>query len=218
MSDLIFQLHTPEEFRYFSSLGHWIAGYIFLGVTIIAFLQALGFLRTRMYLWPAIVVIASIFTIPYFLLHHGIDQLGRVWQVITLDPQQKQHFIMFNLIFIAGIGELLVSLKKVKGKFWQFIWPGVLVTIGYLFLTHPQHGTAQAQAYTIPFHTTLGIVLMLTGVLKAAETFWSQRHKLITYGWIIFLFIASVMLITYNEPEGAYQKELPMQVHEINEN
>ncbi len=205
MNDLIFQLHTPEEFRYLSSVGHWIAGYIFLSVSAIAFLQTIGFLKTKKYLWPAIVVIASIFTIPYFLLHHGIDQLGRVWQVITLDPQQKQHFIMFNLLFIAGVVELLVSLKKIKGKIWQSVWPGMFVIIGYMFLTHPQHGTAQAQSYTVPYHTTLGTLLMITGVLKAVEVIWSQKYKLITYGWIIFLFIASVMLITYNEPEGSYQ-------------
>jgi hypothetical protein len=125
--------------------------------------------------------------------------------VITLDPQQKQHFIMFNLIFIAGVVELLVSLKKVKGKLWQSVWPGMLVIIGHMFLTHPQHGTAQAQAYTIPFHTTLGTVLTITGILKAAEVIWSAKYKIIAYGWIFFLFISSIMLIFYNEPEGAYQ-------------
>lgn len=207
MSDLIFQLHTPEEFRYLSSLGHWIAGYIFLGVVIVALLQALGFLKDKPYLWPALVIGAGVVLIPYNMLHHGWNELPLVWKVIELDPQQRQHFIMFNLLFIAGAIELLLSLKKIKGKFWQFVWPGVLLIIGYLFLTHPQHGTAEAQAYAVPFHTTLGTVLVITGVLKAAEVVWPQKYKWITYGWILFLFITSVMLITYNEPEGAYQMD-----------
>lgn len=208
MNDVIFQLHTPEEFRYLSSLGHWIAGYIFLGVAVIALLQALGFLKKHIYLWPLLVSIAGIIFIPYSMMHHGLNELPLVWKVIELDPQQRQHFIMFNLLFIAGVIELLLSLKKIKGKFWQFIWPGVLLIIGYLFLTHPQHGTAEAQAYAVPFHTTLGVVLVITGVLKAAEVIWSHKYKWITYGWIIVLFIASLMLISYNEPEGAYQTNL----------
>lgn len=207
MSDLIFQFHTPEELRYFSSLGHWIAGYIFLGVAFVAFLQAIDFLKTKRYLWPAIVVIGGLFSIPYYLFHHGIGDLPRVWQVILLDAQQKQHFTMFNLLFAAGIVELLLSLKKIKGKFWQFVWPGVILIIGYMFLTHPQHGTADARAYAVPFHTTLGTILVITGILKATEVILSAKYKLLTYGWILFLFIASVMLITYNEPEGAYQRD-----------
>ena len=107
MSDLIFQLHTPEELRYFSSLGHWIAGYIFLGVSIIAFLQTIGLLKSKIYLWPLIVVIAGIIFIPYSILHHGFEKLDLVFKVIQLDPRQRQHLIMFNLLFIAGIIEVV---------------------------------------------------------------------------------------------------------------
>lgn len=207
MNELIFQLHSPEEFRYLSSLGHWIAGYIFLGVAIIAFLQALVFLKSKQYLWPLVVVVTGAIFIPYSIFHHGFEKLDLLFKVIELDPQQRQHFIMFNLFFVAGIIELLLSLKKIKGNLWHFVWPGVILIVGYMFLTHPQHGTAQARAYTVPFHTILGVVLVITGVLKSAEVIRSQRYKWITYGWILFLFIASVMLVTYKEPEGVYQKD-----------
>ena len=150
MSDLIFQLHSPEEFRYLSSLGHWIAGYIFLGVAIVAFLQALGFLKSRQYLWPLLVVVAGAIFIPYSILHHGFERSYLVFKVIQLDPQQRQHLIMFNLLFVAGIIELLLSLNKIKGQFWNFVWPGVMLVIGYMFLTHPQHGTSDAIAYSVP--------------------------------------------------------------------
>jgi hypothetical protein len=112
---------------------------------------------------------------------------------------------MFNLIFIGGVAELLISLKKVEGKLWQFVWPGALVIIGYMFLTHPQHGTEEARAYSLMFHTILGTVIVHAGLLRAAAVLWSQKYTWVTFGWILFLFITSVMLIIYNEPEGAYQ-------------
>ncbi len=205
MNDLIFQLHTPEEFRYISSVGHWIAGYIFLGVTAIAFLQARGLLKNKPYLWPLLVSVGGLIFIPYTVFHHGLNELPLVWKVIELDPQQRQHFIIFTLLFVAGVIELLLSLKKLTGEFWYFVWPGVILVIGYLFLTHPQHGTAEALSYTEPFHTALGIVLVTTGILKALDVVFSSKYTVATYGWILFLFITSIMLITYNEPEGAYQ-------------
>lgn len=207
MNDLIFQLHTPEEFRFLSSLGHWMVGYVFLGVVITVLLQSFGFLKTKPYLWPLLVCIAGIINIPYNLLHHGLNELPLVWKVIQLDPQQQQHFIMFNLLFVAGIIELLISLKKVQGKFWRFIWPGTLAVIGYMFITHPQHGTEAARAYSLMFHTILGTMLLITGALKAIEVIWAKKHKWVTYGWILFLFITSIMLIIYNEPEGAYNTD-----------
>lgn len=205
MNELIFKLHTPEELRMLSSMAHWVVGYIFLAIIIISFLQLRGFLKNKQYLWSLLVIIAGLFFIPYILSHHGFNELPLVWQIIFLDPQQKQHFIMFNLLFVAGIVELLISLKKVKRRFWQFIFPGVLAIIGYLFLTHPQNGTSEAQAYTIPFHTALGVVLLLAGSLKAVANSWSNIHPWIKYAWIMFIFIASLMLITYSEPEDAYQ-------------
>lgn len=204
MNELIFQLHTPEEFRYLSSVGHWIIGYIFLAVAIIALLQTFGFLSSKKYLWPILVVVAGIILIPFNLLHHSLAQLPLVWKVLELDAQQQQHFIMFNMIFIAGLVELLLSLKKIKGKVWQFIWPGVLSIIGLMFLFHPQHGTVASLAYSVPYHRTLGTVLVLTGLFKAAEIAWSKRNKWFVWLWIIFLFIASGLLIIYNEPGGSY--------------
>lgn len=207
MNNLIFQLHTPEEFRMLSSTAHWMAGYIFIGVVIVAFLQSLGFFKTKTYLWPLLVAFAGLIFIPFTLMHHGVSELPLVWKVLQLDPQQRQHFIMFNLLSFAGIIELFLSLKKIKGNLWHFIWPGVLLVIGYMFLTHPQHGTTQSLTYTMPFHTTLGTILIITGVLKAFELRWAKKYKWIAYGWIIFLFVASIMLISYNEPEGSYRMD-----------
>ena len=214
MSDLIFQLHSPEEFRYLSSMGHWIAGYIFLGISIIAFLQALGLFKSKQYLWPLLVVIAGAIFIPYSILHHGFEKLDLVFKVIQLDPQQRQHIIMFILLFVAGVVEFLLSLKKIQGKLWQFVWPAVIIIIGLMFLFHPQHGTAEAMAYSLPYHRILGTALLLTGLAKAAEVIWLQRYRLLAFVWVVFLLVSSLLLLTYNEPEGVYQIDQSTQQHQ----
>jgi hypothetical protein len=93
VNNLIFQLHTPEEFRYLSSVGHWIAGYIFLGVAIVALLQTFGFFKNKPYLWPTLVIIAGIVLIPYNMLHHGWNELPLVWKVIEFDPSKDSTLL-----------------------------------------------------------------------------------------------------------------------------
>jgi len=196
MNDLIFQLHTPEELRLLSSVGHWIAGGIFLMVSFIAFLQVKGFFKSKPYLWQLLVVVGGLMFIPYTLLHHSFQELPLVWQVIFLDPQQRQHFIMFNLITFGGIIELLLALKKIQAKMFHFVFPVIISIIGLMFLFHPQHGTSEALAYSVPYHTILGMVLLSAGIAKAIQ---------VRFAWILFLFISSIMLLTYNEPAGTYE-------------
>lgn len=210
-NDLIFQLHSPEEFRYLSSLGHWIVGYIFLAIVIIVFLQQLGILASKKFLWPGVLVLAGLIFIPFNFLHHGIDQLPLVWKVMTLDPQQRQHMIMFFLLFIAGVVELLLAVNKIKNKEWYFVFPAILLTIGLMFIFHPQHGTEEALAYSIPYHRVLGTIIVLAGVSKGSVFILKHKQKILTYIWITMLLITSIILITYNEPAGSYIRSLPTQ-------
>jgi len=205
ISPLIFQLHSPEEFRGFSSLGHWIAGYILGAVTVVALIQAFGILKSKSYLWPAILIIAGFIFIPYSFLHHGLAQLGLVVKVVWLDAQQRQHIIMLFLLFIAGLSEFLYATSKLKNEIWRFVWPTVLTVAGLMFIFHPQHGTAEALAFSQLFHRTLGMVLVLTGVLRGAEIVSVSKGKWFSFAWIVFLFIAAILLIIYIEPAGAYQ-------------
>lgn len=205
MNDLIFQLHSPEEFRYLSSLGHWIVGYIFVVISVIASSQAFGFLRSQKYLWPAVVVIAGFILLPYNFLHHGLEKVGLVWQVIQIDPQQRQHTTIFVMLFIGGIIELLLSISKLQGKLWHFVWPAALVISGIMLVFHPQHGTAEAIAFSAPYHQTLGTIVAFAGIFKGGEVRIEKKRRWFSFAWIVFLLAASILLITYNEPEGAYK-------------
>lgn len=205
MNEIIFQLHTPEELRYLSNIFHWILGYAFFAVTVITILQLLGYLKSKFFLWPLLIIIVSGSTVLYLMLHHGLSALLLVWKVILSDSQQQQHFTMLILLFLGGISEFLLSLKKLKKPHWYIAWPISLIIIGFMFLFHPQHGTAEAIAYTLPFHTSLGLFLIATGLFKTVYVLLANKFKLLSQLSVIGLLIVSIMLISYSEPEGAYQ-------------
>jgi len=47
--------------------------------------------------------------------------------------------------------------------------------------------------------------------INATKNVKVASYCFVVYGWILFLFITSIMLIIYNEPEGAYQMDAGMQ-------
>ena len=192
---IILQLHTPEELILYSNIAHWVFGAIFLIVSGIALMQALGYWKSRPYLWPMLVLIAGLF-LPVFSFFHHWNELGFVWQAMIGDPQQRQHLIMAILLGIAGIFEL-----KSKRK---LVFPAVLVIIGIMFIVHPQHGAGEAVMRASIIHQYLGVILILTGISRSAEMLWPKR-KWLAYPWIFFLAIAAILLISYREPANAYQ-------------
>ncbi len=202
----LLELHTVAELKSISNINHWIIGYIFFLTGMVALIQLFGILKNKPYIWPLLVTLAGIILIPYNLLHHGFNELPLVWKMVRFDPQQQQHFIMFNLVFIGGVFEYLLSLKKLTNKYFRLFWPTALITIGCMFITHPQHGTAEALAYTALFHFWLGVMIITTGILRLLQVLVFQKSKQAHIAWLLFLMISAVMLISYSEPEGAYEK------------
>lgn len=197
---IILKLHTPEELVFYSNIAHWIEGAIFLIVAGIALVQIFGYWKNKPYLWPSLILIAGLF-LPIFSYIHHWDELGLAWQATIYDSQQRQHMFMAILMSVAGFTELLHLKYQQSG--WKFVLPLVLVTIGVLFLTHPQHGTSEAVMQATLIHKYLGSVLVLSGFFRGAEMVWSNR-KWLAYPWIIFLTLAAILLISYREPAGAY--------------
>lgn len=201
------QLHTPEEMRALSNLGHWIEGGILGIVAVIALLQALGYFESGIaaYLWPGLILLAGLFLPPYMLLHHGFNKVDISWRFVMGDPQQRQHFLMAVLLLVAGIAEVIHRIQMLQGQLWQFVWPSVLIVIGVLFTIHTQHGTHEAVSRAVTAHRYLGILLILGGLLKAAEVLWIQHFEWLAFPWTIMVLASAVLLISYREPEGAYQ-------------
>ncbi len=210
---MISSLHSVEELRQLSTLAHWVIGYIFLAVFIFALLESFHVLKSEKarYIWPALASLAGIFLVPYMLLHHGLDKVGMVIQLFMSDAQQTQHIIMGFLILIASGIELLHRAKKLRAKGYGLAFPGALIIIGLMFLFHPQHGTHEAMQQSMKYHTWLGSMLILTGVLRGAEVMVAPNQTWLRHAWLIPLLITSIMLITYSEPKGAYQNSVPNQ-------
>lgn len=198
---LILRLHTPEELIFYSNLVHQIEGGLFLVVVIIVFGQALGYWRKYLYVWPGLVLLAGFF-LPLFSYAHHIGELDLAWRATIYDPPQRQHMGMAILLSIAGTAEL-VGLKKQKQFIWRLIFPGLLMIIGVLFITHPQHGTGDAVMRAALIHSYLGAALIAAGLFKAAAVFWTDKKLAVI--WLLPMLLASVLLIIYREPKGAYQ-------------
>jgi hypothetical protein len=154
-----------------------------------------------------LIVVAGVFLPIYILLQRGLDQVGANWNFVIHDPQQRQHIFMALLLVIAGIAELLVRSKTVQGRLWKFVAPLALLVIGITLLFHTQYGTPEAVAEAMRKHHYQGITVILVGVFRVADLLWRQSQKWLAYGWIVFLFMAAALLITYREPWGAYRTE-----------
>jgi len=47
--------------------------------------------------------------------------------------------------------------------------------------------------------------VILVALFRGAEVLWQPKNKWLAYPWIIGLFVAAALLITYREPYGAYR-------------
>jgi len=198
---------TPEQLQFISNVGHTIEGVLFAIVASIALVQAMVYMRSKraQYLWPSLIVIAGIFLPAYILLQRGFDQIGVSWNFVINDPQQRQHIFMAFLLVVAGVAELAVRSKTVQGRLWKFVAPGALLVIGVTLLFHTQYGTPDAVAEAMRKHHYQGASVILVGLFRVADILWQPRNKWLAYAWIIFLFVAAALLITYREPYGAYR-------------
>lgn len=196
-------LHTVEEMRQLSNLGHWIEGALFGLIGIIALLQALGTIKNSMVLWQSIVLAAGIFLISYLLLHHGIAKVPLVWSLVLKDPQQRQHLLIALLMSLAGLAQILSKIKMIQAL--HYGWPLALLAIGVLFLVHEQHGSSEAIEWAQRIHRYLGILLILVSLAFTLNTFFANRYRWFSIGWPVLLILCAVFLMLYREPPGAFE-------------
>lgn len=206
-------LHSPEEMQRLSDVGHQIEGALLATVALIAIGEATGVIKTK-YIWPGFIVAAGLFLIGFLLLHHGLQQLRLVWNLILSDEQQRQHLIMATLLTLAGISEIFFRAKGIT--FLNYIWPLVIAIIGIMFLTHEQHGSSEAVEWATKIHRYLGILLVVVAIFIFLQIVFAKRIAWLAFVWPVLLMIASIFLFIYKEPKGAYQKIKEDAVHEMN--
>lgn len=180
---------------------------MFATVAVIAFFQALGYLRSHgaQYLWPGLVFAAGVFLPAYILLQRGFSGIGVTWSLVIRDPQQREHFLMALLLVAVGLSQILVRRAMRPEIVCKFLGPAALAAIGVILIFHTEYGTPEAIAESEMKHGYLGLVIILAGVMKAADVLWCKRFKWLAYPWIFLLVIAAIMLLGYREPKGAYR-------------
>ncbi len=197
-------MHPPEVMRRSSTLVHRLIGLISGTAAIFALSEELGvFARASRYLWPALLSFSGAFLTLFLLLHHGIMGIRLTAKTILIDPQQRQHLLMGLMLSLSGLVELLRARGLLSRRLWGLVLPGVLMTLGGMFLMHPQHGTEKAIRESVRYHSILGAMLMFTGLFRGLKIVSSMPG----YLWAGMLLIVAVFLMKYREPEGAYEEE-----------
>jgi len=205
-------LHSAEELRQISNLAHGIEGIVLGLAALIAIVQATGRLNTgrARYLWPALILLAGAGLLFYLVVpHHGLARARAQWEFVFGDPQQRQHLVIAALIILAGLAEVLARSGRLEAHVGSLVWPAVLLIVGVLFVIHQQHGTSAAVMRAMLVHRWLGSLLVAAGALAGIDAMRSRRGGAMTAGWAVMLLLASLLLIVYREPEGAYHGAMP---------
>ena len=155
-------LHTPAEMRTLSNVGHWIEGGILAVVALLASVEAATPFQGGVvaFAWPVFIFVAGLALPVFMLLHHGWANLATSWRFVMRDPQQRQHFTMAALLFLAGSAEVWQRLSGGSAIPFGLAWPGALAIVGSLFLIHTQYGTHDAVSWAVQVHRYLGLVLI----------------------------------------------------------
>ena len=200
-------LHTADEMQRISNLAHIVEGTVIALAAVAMIAESRGRLRGSgaPYAWPLLLFVAGVFLLGYLVIpHHGLELVRAQWRWVFGDPQQRQHMLLAALIAAGAGGELFMRARAGAHPAWRFIWPVTTAVIGVLFLTHTQHGTADAVSRAASIHRTLGVVLIGAAVLRALSVKAGTRRAAMELSSGLALLMAGVLLAVYREPEGAY--------------
>lgn len=189
--------HTPEQERLFSNIEHWVEGGIITAGGTLLMRDAVGDRDT--YGEAASKVLAGAGALLGLGLVAGSFHHGGPVTFFRIDHQQRQHLEMAALL-TAG------SLASRFGVLGRLLFGASTARIGQMFLVHEQHGTGWAEKKARRRHQRLG-----KSILAAAAT--HTVGDLLESRWIrglgAGLLVASgLQLLTYREPEGAFELEI----------
>jgi hypothetical protein len=200
--------HTAEEMRQFSNAAHTIEGLIIACASAVLLAQASGRLTSRSCARaaPYLMLLAGAFLVLFLMLPvHGLSTANLHWSFVLGDAQQRQHLIMGVLLLLLGWADVS---RGESGGWLALVCPVVIATIGALFLSHEQHGTSDAVARAVLIHRGLGVLFLLAGAL-CLHARLRPRVQWAAQAWPIFLLLASLLLLFYREPAGAYHHATP---------
>jgi len=192
-------LHTPEEVVRLSNAAHVAEGVLLIILAAILLAQAFGYLEKswQKYLLPALGLLASL-TLALFLFVDHANELGRAWQAVMADMQQRQHAYMGVLIGFGSLAEL-ISIKR-DHKILRLVFPLAVAIIGLLFLIHPQHGTSELAERALLTHRIAGSSLIIAALAKAISVFQNRFQKILLIIAASMFIVSGALFIGYKEP------------------
>ncbi len=201
------KIHTATEWAHYSTIGHWVFG----GFIVIVLLGSI-FERFKMrwraifnkYLAPiALIVLGLSFSIIDIIYHSLHDDPRAVWYLLTHISQFQQHFIGGVLFLIAGIVEWIRA--RSGRQQLSYTVPAVVFLIGTIFFFHQQLGAVVSVRDAMNWHMFFGAMLVIAGMFRVLDLLFFEEKKWFFIVWVVVLLVGAGMMLTYEEPQGAYQ-------------
>lgn len=194
--DVVVNPHSPREERLLSNIGHWLEGSIITAAGVVSLRRA--FAGGDAHPGHEADVLLGAGSVLGLGLIAGSFHHGGPRRFFSADMQQREHLEMSGLIAGAGV------LRKIGGPA-EVLSNALVARVGQMFLVHEQHGTDEAAARSKKRHEILGktIVGAAASGLVADLTHWRSARALAG----ATLLAAGAQLLTYREPEGAYETD-----------
>lgn len=191
------QPHTPEQERLFSNIGHWVEGGIITAGGALLIRDAM--FDSDNYGETSSTVLVGAGSLLGLGLIAGSFHHGGPFMFFRVDHQQRQHLEMAATL-TAG------SLASRFGRVGKLASGVAIARIGQMFLTHEQHGTSWAAKLAVRKHRRLGRTILAAAATHAVGDLIESRWiRAIGAGLLV---VSGLQLVTYKEPEGAFERAM----------
>jgi hypothetical protein len=187
--------HSPAQMRTMSNIGHWIEGAIISGAGGLLLRDALRDDKGNERLASNLLAGAG-GLLGLGLVLGSLEHGGPV-TFFKADHQQREHLQMATLLTAGG-------LARRAGRIGKTLTTLATARIGQMFLTHEQHGTGEAAVAAKGKHERLGRTILAAASLSALGEFFDLKAA--RAGGAALLLGSGAQLISYREPEGAYEE------------
>ena len=196
MTEHVTNPHTPEEMRRFSNIGHIVEGAV---VTLAAAASAIAAMadnepRARS---ADRLLISGGGLLGLGLVAASVEH-GGPRAFFAADVQQRQHLQMASLLCVAGA-------TKRHGLVGRLTSSCATGAIGWMFLTHEQHGTDEAARIARERHRLLGGTIVAAAGMDALGGV--LRKRALGIAAAAGLLAAGLQLGSYREPPEAYEEQ-----------
>lgn len=188
--------HTAEQERLFSNLGHWIEGAIITAGGALLLREAVA--GSDFYGEVPSKVLAGAGAVLGLGLVGGSFHHGGPALFFRADQQQTEHLKMAALLTSGGLASRF-------GRFGRVLSGAGIAGIGQMFLSHEQHGTSWAEKRARRKHQRLGKTIVAAAATQTLGDLLENRPiRALGAGLLV---ASGLQLLTYSEPEGAFEPE-----------